>query len=442
MYGRASALLQRIIPPQRMIKTQLAAASAIGAVLAGASLTGVLQNVWRADSTLSKQQRGAIQDLSYGVLRFYGQLEAILGRLLKKPLRDRSLHHLLLVCLYQLQYSKASPHTVVDQAVSASHALVHGKGMQGLVNAVLRNFIRQRESLLKQAAEEEVGRYSHPQWWIDKLRRQYPQKFQAILEADNKRPPMTLRVNQRRIGVQAYRDLLMEKALQAELIGLGALQLNQPVMVDNLPGFSEGWVTVQDAGAQLAAPFLDVHDGMRVLDACAAPGGKSTHLLELADVSLTILDNDPARLAQVQQNLERLNMTAERLLCGDAANPDAWWDGRLYDRILADVPCSASGVVCRHPDIKWLRRESDLGKFSASQQAILNALWKILSRGGKLLYVTCSIFAEENAMQIERFLKHHPDACSLPLSGTAMADGQLLPDTQHDGFFYTLLHKT
>jgi 16S rRNA (cytosine967-C5)-methyltransferase len=178
-----------------------------------------------------------------------------------------------------------------------------------------------------------------------------------------------------------------------------------------------------------------------VLDACAAPGGKSTHLLELADISLTILDNDSGRLAQVRQNLDRMHMTAERLVCGDASNPDEWWDGQLFDRILADVPCSASGVVCRHPDIKWLRRESDLAKFATSQQAILNALWKILERGGKLLYVTCSIFAEENTMQIAKFLKHHPDACSLPLSGATMVDGQLLPDDRHDGFFYTLLHK-
>jgi 16S rRNA (cytosine967-C5)-methyltransferase len=424
-----------------MIKTQLVAASAISKVLAGASLTGVLQEVWRTEPTLSKQQRGAIQDLSYGVLRFYGQLEAILGLLLKKSLRDKSLYHLLLVSLYQLQYSKALPYTVVDQAVSASRSLVHGKGMRGLVNAVLRNFIRQRDSLLKKAAENEVGRYSHPQWWIDKLRWQYPQNFQAILEADNKRPPMTLRVNQRKISVENYCKLLAEKAIHTELLGSGALQLKQPVMVENLPGFAEGLVTVQDAGAQLAAMFLDVHDGMRVLDACAAPGGKSTHLLELADVSLSILDNDSTRLAQVQQNLARLNVTAERLLCGDASNPDEWWDGQPYDRILADVPCSASGVVCRHPDIKWLRRESDLVKFAAIQQAILDALWKILNKNGKLLYVTCSIFAEENTMQIEKFLKHHPDACPLPLSGAAMVDGQLLPDIQHDGFFYTLLHK-
>lgn len=424
-----------------MIKTQLAAASAITEVLAGTSLTVVLQEVWRADPALSKQQKGAIQDLSYGVLRFYGQLNEILGLLLKKSLRDKHLHHLLLVSLYQLQYSKTQSHTVVDQAVSASRSLLHGKDMQGLVNAVLRNFIRQREGLLKKAVEKEVGCYSYPQWWIDKLRTQYPQDFQAILEAGNKRPPMTLRVNQRKISVADYCELLAEKAMHATLLGSGALQLSQPVMVENLPGFSAGLVTVQDAGAQLAATFLDVHDGMRVLDACAAPGGKSTHLLELANASLTLVDNDAARLTQVQQNLARLNMTVERLVCGDASNPDEWWDGQLFDRILADVPCSASGVVCRHPDIKWLRRESDLAKFATNQQAILHALWKILSKNGKLLYVTCSIFAEENTMQIEKFLKHHPDALPLPLSETTVINGQLLPDTQHDGFFYTLLQK-
>ncbi len=425
-----------------MIKTQLAAASAIGRVLAGESLTGVLQEIWRTDSTLSRQQRGAIQDLSYGVLRFYGQLEVILGLLLKKALRDKCLYNLLLVGLFQLQYSKTQSHVVVDQAVSASRCLVNGKGMQGLVNAVLRNFIRQREHLLEKTNEKEVGRYSHPQWWIDKLRQQYPQNFQAILAADNKHPPMTLRVNQRKISVEDYCRLLNEQGMSAQLLWQGALKLSQPVGVEKLPGFSEGLITVQDAGAQLAASFLDVQDGMRVLDACAAPGGKSTHLLELAEVSLTVVDNDSARLTQVQQNLERMKMKVDHLVCGDASKPDTWWDGQLFDRILADVPCSASGVVCRHPDIKWLRRESDILQFSASQQAILNALWKTLNQGGRLLYVTCSIFAEENRMQTDKFINDHPDARLMPLSGVALMDGQLLPDSQHDGFYYALLRKT
>lgn len=424
-----------------MGNTQLTAAATIGKVLAGASLTEVLQAVWRTDPGLSKQQKGAIQDLSYGVLRFYTQLETILALLLKKPLRDDQLRYLLLTGLYQLQYGKTQPYAVVDQAVSASRALKRAAGMQGLVNAVLRNFIRQRDRLLQQADENETARYSHPQWWIDKLRTQYPHAFQHILTMSNKRPPMTLRVNPHKTTATTYLEQLEKNAIAAQWLGENTIALNQPVPVDSLPGFAQGWVTVQDAGAQLAAIFLEASDGMRVLDACAAPGGKSTHILELADVSLTILDRDAARLAQVQQNLDRLQLQAERVICGDAAEPDQWWDGRGYDRILADVPCSASGVACRHPDIKWLRRESDLANFAAAQQAILDALWKILNKNGQLLYVTCSIFAEENTMQIEKFVTHHPDADVLPLSRASMVNGQLLPDIRHDGFFYALLRK-
>ncbi|SFP87783.1 16S rRNA (cytosine967-C5)-methyltransferase [Nitrosomonas cryotolerans] len=425
-----------------MIKTQRIAASVVEKVLAGASLTAVLQALWQLYPALSSQQRGAIQDLSYGVLRFYGQLDALLGLLLKKSLQDRKLYFLLLVSLYQLEYSKTPSHAVVDHAVSASRFLGGSKRIPGLVNAILRNFIRQHECLLQQVDGNDVGRYSHPQWWIDKLRTQYPHDFQAILAANNKRPPMTLRVNQRKISVADYQALLDKKEMKTQLLWCSALQLVQPVNVKELPGFSEGWVSVQDAGAQLAAPFLNIQDGMRVLDACAAPGGKSTHLLELGQVALTVLDNDATRLARVAQNLERSRVKAARLICGDAAYPAQWWDGKPFDRILADVPCSASGVVCRHPDIKWLRRERDLAQFVVTQQKILNALWLILARGGQLLYVTCSVFAEENQCQMEKFLCHHSNAQALSLSGMSIMNGQLLPNMYHDGFFYTLLHKT
>ncbi|MDP1559608.1 MAG: 16S rRNA (cytosine(967)-C(5))-methyltransferase RsmB [Nitrosomonas sp.] len=425
-----------------MIKTQQVAVATVDKVLAGASLTAELQVSWRANPALSNQQRGAIQDLSYGVLRFYGQLDALLKLLLKKPLYDKRLRCLLLVSLYQLQYSKAPPYAVVDHAVSTARFMGGNKGIQGLINAILRNFIRQRTTLLEQAALDDEGRYSHPQWWIDKLRLQYPQSYQAVLEADNQHPPMTLRVNRRQIGVDEYRELLETAGMPVQLLWNNALKLRQPVGVEKLPGFADGLVTIQDAGAQLAAPLLDVHDGMRVLDACAAPGGKTTHLMELAQVALTVLDNDAERLARVEQNLDRLKIKVNHLICDDAAYPSQWWDGKPFDRILADVPCSASGVVRRHPDIKWLRRERDLLKFSASQQVILNALWQTLSKGGKLLYVTCSVFAEENRWQVEDFLYHHSDARQLPLTQVGMIDGQLLPDSQHDGFFYTLLHKT
>jgi 16S rRNA (cytosine967-C5)-methyltransferase len=235
--------------------------------------------------------------------------------------------------------------------------------------------------------------------------------------------------------------MLAAQDMEAQLIWPAALLLKSPVGVDKLPGFYDGLVSVQDAGAQRAAGLLDVQPGMHVLDACAAPGGKSAHLLELADLSLTILDNDEDRLALVRQNLLRLQLQAAQIICGDAATPDAWWNGRPFDRILADVPCSASGVVSRHPDIKWLRRESDLKKFAAGQYAILNALWQILARNGKLLYVTCSIFHEENKLQVAQFMQQYPDAHLLALSDPMIPNGQLLPDMYHDGFFYALLQK-
>lgn len=424
-----------------MIKTQQIAIATLGKVLAGASLTAELQASWRMNPTLSSQQRGAIQDLSYGVLRFYGQLDALLKCLLNKPLNDKRLQHLLLVSLYQLQYSKAPSYAVVDHAVSTARFIGGNKGMQGLVNAVLRNFMRQRAALLEQVSKNEVGKFSHPQWWIDKLRLQYPHNYQSILEAGNQHPPMMLRVNRRKISVNGYRELLENAGMRVQLLWNSALKLERPVGVEKLPGFADGLVTIQDAGAQLAAPFLDVQDGMQVLDACAAPGGKAIHIMELAQVALTVLDNDVERLARVEQNLDRLQVKVKQLICNDAAHPSQWWNGKPFDRILADVPCSASGVVRRHPDIKWLRRESDLLKFSVSQQAILNALWRTLSKNGKLLYVTCSVFAEENRLQVKDFLHHHSDARQLPITQAGMIEGQLLPGAQHDGFFYTLLHK-
>jgi len=218
----------------------------------------------------------------------------------------------------------------------------------------------------------------------------------------------------------------------------------KPVNVEILPEFDAGWVTVQDAGAQLAAIYLDARDGMRVLDACAAPGGKSTHLLEMANnIALTSIDNNADRIKRIQQNLQRLRLSIDNIICGDASKPETWWDGRLFDRILVDVPCSASGVVRRHPDIKWLRQESDLTQLMEIQRAILNALWPLLHRDGKLLYVTCSIFIEENTQQIETFLEQRQDAMvlSLPVSPFPIRNGQLLPEDGHDGFFYTLLQK-
>jgi len=377
--------------------------------------------------------------MSYGTLRFYGQLHAILDLLLQMPVQDAAVRALLLVALYQLQYSRSAEHAVVDHAVRAAEALKK-PWAKGLVNAVLRNFLRQRISLLEQAAASEEGRYSHPQWWIDKLRRQYPDDWATLLETNNQHPPMTLRVNGRVTSTEAYLDLLRQQGIEGQQVGENAILLDQPVSVDKLPGFGEGMASVQDAGAQFAARLLDVADGMRVLDACAAPGGKAAHLLELAKIELTALDSDPERLKKIEQTLQRLRLEAH-CLAGNAALPEEWWDGKAFQRILADVPCSASGVVRRHPDIKWLRREADIAAFAAQQAEILDALWRVLGSGGKLLYATCSVFAEENQQQIAQFLVRHEDAQCLPLSLPTAKDGQLMPNLQHDGFFYALLLK-
>jgi len=421
-----------------MDSVQQAAVLVISQVLGGRNLNQVLSEVLNTHAELTPQQRGALQDLSYGTLRFYGQLASVLDALLNKPLQDIQIRYLLLVALYQLQYSKAAQHAVVDFAVNAVRK--RNPAASGLVNAILRNFLRNKNALLADASRSEAGRYSYPQWWINEIKSQYGEDADAILVAGNQHPPMTLRVNRSRTTAAEYLALLEQNGVQARLIEPDAILLEHPVPVDKLPGFMDGLVSVQDAGAQYAARFLDVHDGMRVLDACAAPGGKSAHLLESAQIELLALDKDALRLQRVQENMQRLQLSAS-LLTGDAAQPADWWDGQPFQRILADVPCSATGVVRRHPDIKWLRRASDIEGFAQQQQQILNALWPLLDAGGKLLYATCSIFARENQQVISEFLRGHPGAAQLPLTAPGMKQGQLLPDDQHDGFFYALLQK-
>lgn len=418
---------------------QLGATQVVAQVLGGRNLNQVLAEYLRRHAELTPQQRAIVQDLSYGTLRFYGQLAAMLAPLLHKPLKDERLRFLLLVALFQLQYGKSATHAVVDHAVRAVREL--NPAASGLVNAVLRNFLRQRDALLATAAKNAASRYSYPQWWIDKFKTQYGERAEAILLAGNQHPPMTLRVNQRRTTPADYLVLLAQHGIEASLVASAAILLARPIGVEKLPRFFDGMVSVQDAGAQYAATLLDAQAGMRVLDACAAPGGKSAHLLELADIQLTALDVDAERLKRVDENLRRLQLTAT-LQVGDAATPSSWWDGQLFDRILADVPCSATGVVRRHPDIKWLRRPADIAGFAHQQTQILEALWHVLASGGKLLYATCSMMGEENQQVVQNFLKQHTDAHELPLHPDLPERGQLLPDDQHDGFFYALLQKS
>ncbi len=426
-----------------MVEIQKLAVTVVGRVLAGRSLDAELGTAWRRHTQLAARERAAIQDLAYGTLRFLGRLEALLDALLDKPLSDARLRTLLLVALYQLEHTRAAPHAIVDHAVRSCDALGL-PAAKGLANAVLRNFLRNRAGLASRMQRSEVARYSHPQWWIDRLRAQYPAHYAAVLEADNQHPPLALRVNRRRANPDDYLALLARHGIAAQPAGADAVLLDAPVPVERIPGFGEGLVSVQDAAAQLAAPLLDVHDGMRVLDACAAPGGKTAHLLERTDASLTALDNDAARLERVRGNLARLGLAAN-VVCGDACEPSGWWDGHPFERILLDAPCSASGVARRHPDIKWLRRASDIAQFVQLQRRMLEALWQLLARGGKLLYATCSVFHEENREQIAQFLEHHGNAARLTLPAVdndpQLPAGQLLPDERHDGFFYALLQK-
>ena len=426
-----------------MLEIQQLASTTVAAVVGGRNLNAALAAQWQQHPQLTSQQRGAITDLSYGTLRFGAQLEAVLAQLLEKPLRDESLRWLLLVALYQLQHTRAAPYAIVDNAVGCAARLGEPQAA-GLINAVLRNFLRRGEDLLAKAARSDTGRYSYPQWWIDRLRAQYPRHFAAMLDAGNLHPPFTLRVNRRRTTRDEYLALLAQHGIAATAVGAEAVTLARALPVERLPGFADGMVSVQDAAAQLAAPLLDARDGMRVLDACAAPGGKTTHLLEIADLDLTALDSDGTRLARVRQNLERLRLEA-RLVVADVNDTAEGWDGKPFERILADVPCSASGVVRRHPDIKWLRRMSDIPQFVSQQRRLLGSLWRLLASGGKLLYTTCSVFQEENSLQVAEFLARHRDARLLPLRGVIAVDGipegQLLPDNEHDGFYYALLQK-
>ena len=396
---------------------------------AGRSLSHVLESL-EADSILS----AAVQDLAYGTLRNLGLLDALIAELLRKPVKP-ALHALLLAALYQLRARPRTSHTTVDQAVRAVSRLE--PAAKGLANAVLRNYLRDADALVARC-NSDTAHYSYPQWWIERVRAAWPQQWESVLNAGNLHPPMTLRVNRRRLTAEQYLVKLGERGVTGELVGAQAILLERPLRIESVPGFGAGEVSIQDAGAQLAAPLLDVRPGMRVLDACAAPGGKAGHILELADCALTALDSDPARVPRIGENLARLGFSA-RVVCGDCSSPEQWSDGELFDRILLDAPCTASGVVKRHPDIKWLRRESDIAQLAATQGRMLDALWQLLAPGGKLLYATCSVFPQENEQTIDFFLARSNGARRLPLAEPE--GGQLLPDARHDGFFYVLLEK-
>lgn len=412
-------------------------ARALANVEAGSALPRALSGVFSLRG-MTPAARGAIQDLAYRSMRRWGTARALLRALADKPPSQPRLNALLCSALALL--SDADPaypaHTLVDQAVEAcadDRELARAKGM---VNAVLRRFLRERETLMAALASDDEARLNYPRWWIDAMRSAWPQQADAVLAAGNRQPPLTLRVNRRKASVNDYLGQLASAGIAAQAIGEYGVKLARALPVTQIPGFADGYASVQDAAAQLAAPLLDLQDGMRALDACAAPGGKTGHMLELASVDLLALDQDAERLQRVGDNLRRLSLSA-KLKQGDASARD-WWDGQPFDRILADVPCTASGIVRRHPDIRWLRRPEDSRQLTQLSAAILDNLWTMLKPGGKLLLATCSVWPEESEGQAQAFVERL-GALRLP------APGQLLPRADekddHDGLFYALLQK-
>ncbi|MDD3379802.1 MAG: 16S rRNA (cytosine(967)-C(5))-methyltransferase RsmB [Rugosibacter sp.] len=415
------------------------AAKIITTVLTGRTLDAALADPIIAGE-LSGTLRAAVMDLAYATLRSFGRGDFFLAQLMTKPVADVHIRCLLLVALARLEARPEQAYVIVDQAATAAAGIAAGN-YKGLVNGVLRNFLRQKDSLLTRAKINLAAHWQHPDWWITRVKKDHPQHWQAILAANNTHPPMTLRVNCRRVTSADFSDQLNAAGLQAHAEGSVGWRLEKPLPVAQIPGFAQGLCSVQDAGAQRAAQLLDVSAGQRVLDACAAPGGKAAHLLESADIHLLALDSDPVRTARIAENVSRLGLKADNIVIrtGDAALPGTWWDGQPFDRILADVPCSASGVVRRHPDAKWLRRATDIEGFVRTQARIIDALWQTLAPGGKMLYATCSVFNAENDAQVAAFISRHSNARRLPINAAPFM--QLLPTADHDGFFYALLQK-
>jgi len=411
------------------------AAATVAAVAGGASLGQVLSPAL-ATPGLSPGQRAALQDTVYGTLRWGVRLDAMLGRLLTQPDTAPALRALLQVGLYRLLYGRLPEHTAVNLLVEAAPP-----SRKGFVNAVLRNALRRRDELEGLADAALATRLAYPQWWVDALGAEYGAAAEAALASGNLHPPFTLRVNRRRMTVADYLAWLDEAGIAARHLGGEAVRLDKPVPVDALPGFADGVVSVQDWAAQWSADLLDLRPGQRVLDACAAPGGKAAHIAERAEADVLALEVDATRLQRARDTFERLGL-AVRTRCADAARTDSWWDGQPFDRILADLPCSGSGVVRRHPDIKWLRQPADVAGFAAQQRRLLDALWPLLAPGGRLLMVTCSIFPEENRQQAQDFARRHADAHAVGLVHPALRDGQALPSPDHDGFFYAAFDKT
>jgi len=425
-----------------------AVAALILAVRQGQSGSAALQAV-------AAGLRPGVQALGFEVLRHLGRAQVLRQLLALRPPAPwlDALLCTTLALLWQTDRVHYDAFTLVDQAVEAVKRDARLKPQAGFVNACLRRFLRERDVLLAQSQRDPLARWNHPLWWIERLQKDWPDHWQAILQADAQQPPMVLRVNARWGTPQAFLAQLRQAGLDGHICAAQGVQLATACPVQQLPGFAQGWVSVQDSGAQIAAPLLlaqlpDDTKGVRVLDACAAPGGKTAHLLELSDAAVTALDVDPLRCQRIHQNLTRLGLAAT-VLAADAADPHAWWDGEPFDAILLDAPCSAAGIVRRHPDIVWLRRPTDIDQLAAQQAHLLTRLWPLLKPGGHMLYCTCSVFRAEGQQQMAAFLASNTQARQLPAPGHLLpGDGERgttshdNPVGGHDGFYYALLQKT
>lgn len=400
-----------------------------------------------ANLAKNSPESNLVKELCYGSLRWYFQLDKVIALLLPKALKakDRDIHLLLLIGLYQILYLRVAEHAAVSETVEAARLLKKSWATK-LINGLLRNFIRNKDELLKQVDKDEQAKFSHPAWLISAIREAWPEQWRTILASNNLRPPLCLRINLQQTSREKW---LAEAGIEGRLSTISpAAIIIPPQDIKLLPGFSNGEFSVQDAGAQLAASLLELAPQQRILDACAAPGGKTTHIAELEPSlkEIIAIDNKAERLEQAQENWQRLNLPQKiTWLVNDAAAVQEWWDGEAFDRILIDAPCSATGVIRRHPDIKILRRSSDVPALVEQQHALLNNLWQVLRPGGLLVYVTCSVLPAENSEVISKFLREHPEAKEKPLAvdwGIAQSPGrQLLPSDETDGFYYVCLEK-
>jgi 16S rRNA (cytosine967-C5)-methyltransferase len=398
--------------------------------------------------------RPGVQALTFEALRHLGAARALAQLLAQRapaPPALALLHTALALLVGDADAQRYAAHTLVDQAVDAAKLSRDTRMQAGFLNACLRRFLRERADLLAEIEADPVARWNHPLWWIDRVKSDHPEHWQAVLTSNNQPGPMVLRVNRRKSTRAAYQARLVELGMGAEPLGEDGLLLVAPVPVDQLPGFAQGECSVQDGSAQLAAPLLladrDWAPDDRILDACAAPGGKTAHLLERSDAAVLALDLDPKRCERIHDNLQRLGLRTE-VKAADAALTAHWWDGRPFDAILLDAPCTASGIVRRHPDVRWLRRANDVAQLVKVQARLLDALWPLLKPGGRLIYATCSVFRAEGVDQVQAFLARHTDAVERPSPGhlrpgSAPAMGDLHDNVSggYDGFYYARLDK-